>query len=110
MVAEANGRDSSTVKDVANNSLGTPVKRIPYKDTDDFLAKNPNCCKVGIQYSGEHSGDGIYNPFSLFYLLFYGGDVVSLYYQENYYDKSGEQQSQMVNWLYGVSNCGKNLN
>lgn len=83
---------------------------IQYNDVDEFLEKNPDCCKLGYKYTSEHSNDGTYWPFSFLDSILIGGDVVSLYYSENFIDGNGAYDSRNALSFYAVSNCGKNLN
>ena len=84
------------------------IKNIPYKDIDDFLQKNPDCCNVDSSY--PYSSEGVLPLFDFWdYVFLGGGYVVHLNYLENYIDEDNIHQSHKVERQSVISNCGTKL-
>ncbi|HTK83992.1 MAG TPA: hypothetical protein VL625_02805 [Patescibacteria group bacterium] len=78
-------------------------ENIRYKDEDDFLRQNPNCCAVTFKIPSGDFSPTHKTPERLFGI--YGGNV-SVKYTAHYRDKSGEQKSAPVQWFVPINNCG----
>lgn len=81
-----------------------PDEPIPYRDMEDFLALNPNCCQVTTNYK-TLGGEG--NPISCWERLTGWSAVVGIRYLERYRDNKGIIQTKFVEIFPGISNCGE---
>ncbi len=77
--------------------------RIKYESVNDFLAKNPNCCRLNPdepRETGYSFGNAIYGS---------AHDIIVLEYKARYMDENGNEQSVQVREDNVVGNCGRLL-
>jgi hypothetical protein len=78
-----------------------PANPIYYKDVDEFISENPDCCKVTQKM--ERTG----YPIRLEYrLLGRANTFVEIKYKVKYIDANGIERSQMTTEYIAISNCG----
>lgn len=84
----------------------TQQKHIPYKNIDEFLAKNPDCCKVS--HPPFKGSEGLWGETSLFGQKIWGflGERVSGRFQDFYKSTDGSLKSQIVTFDAEMKNCG----
>ena len=80
-----------------------PVQVIGYRDIDEFLRGNPNCCKVVPHNTGD---EGPYTDFSQ-RLFGYAARIVSVTYAVRYVDENKKQTLDLVTQKYAITNCGR---
>lgn len=78
---------------------------IPYRDIEEFLALNPNCCQVTTNYKsigGEGDTVSCWNR-----LIGFKSSVVGIRYLKRYRDNKGIIQTKRLEIFPGISNCGE---
>jgi hypothetical protein len=81
-------------------------KSVRYKDADDLIRQNPNCCRVTFN---ERSGDTPPPPSFLGRLAgLYGADVM-IDGTAHYIDEQGKEQSLKRQWLVLMDHCGHTM-
>ena len=78
------------------------VMTLPYKNTDEFFADNPNCCQIG-----PLAPEGYYEPTLVRKLTGTVSDVVAVRYLRRTVDSAGAIASERVLAQFSVNNCGR---
>jgi len=81
-----------------------PHEPIPYKNIEEFLRLNPNCCKITLNYI---TSDYEANPISCWQRLTGWSAIVGVRYIARYRDDNGIGQVKKVEIFPGISNCGE---
>ncbi len=86
----------------AEQNLGN--EPIPYRDIEEFLALNPNCCQVTLNYitTGYEA-----NPISCWERLTGWSAIVGIRYVSRYRDNKGIAQVKKIEIFPSISNCGE---
>lgn len=82
-------------------SVSSPNKPIYYKDVDEFLTLNPNCCEFTKIRDPEEGG-----PYFMERLTGTVSGYARIDYQVRYWDGEGTESVLSKNHL-AISNCGK---
>lgn len=83
-----------------------PANPIYYRDVDDFLRRNPNCCHVSLSDEGSES----YEPGYLWRIVGATSGFVIVNYLVRYLDEDSTPQSKKIKATIPISNCGKPVN
>lgn len=80
-------------------------KHLLYKDVDDFLARNPDCCSFGVYARGTEG----YEPFPTLFDQITGSfrGYSTLNYTEQKLFQDSEQIKKTVHVSLPMNNCGK---
>ena len=78
-----------------------PANPIYYKNVDEFLLENPDCCRVTEKM--ERSGYPIRLQLRL---LGSANTFVEVKYKAKYIDANGIERSQITERYFAISNCG----
>lgn len=87
----------------ADTKLGksVSVRRVPYKNFEEFIKTNPKCCEVGIGNDDLLKFDAR--------ILGHTADVISIEYIEYYLDENNTAQSTSYERQLAIGNCGRIL-
>jgi hypothetical protein len=78
------------------------ITTLPYKNTDEFFADNPNCCQVGPVVA-----EGYYEPTLVRRLAGTVSDVVAVTHPKQTIDQAGVISSEKVLDQFSINNCGR---
>ena len=94
-----NNRDTIPVRTADNKQKN--FKQIKYKNFENFLKENPNCCQVGMDFSSEVGPPTFWKKFFGEY-----ADIVKVQFKAKYVDEHGASRSTIKDWDYVMTNCG----
>lgn len=77
-------------------------KAVKYTEVDQFLNKNPNCCKTEIRVGDDFVPRNYFTAIAGKH-----ADNIRIEYIANYLDQDNKIQSQKVKIVPLISNCGK---
>jgi len=79
------------------------VKAVQYRDKQEFLELNPNCCKIVLHNVGDQG------PYTSFSDRVFGraAKIVSATFNMRHLDDNGNPQNRVGTGQYAVTNCGR---
>lgn len=88
-------------------SSAFPLYPIPYRDEEEFISQNPNCCHITFKHRSNLYEGSAYEIGFWEFILGIKTSIVVVDYIFRYKDAKGHIHTKNASWFSGMNNCGK---